>query len=103
MRQFDVVANPSRTTGAQAPYLLILQSHLLEALGVRIVAPLLRPEMVESDGAVALEIEFGGERFTLAMALLANIETKHLGKPLGSLAAHEDAIRRALDRLFTGF
>lgn len=103
MRQFDVVANPSPTTSAQAPYLVILQSHLLDPLGTRIVAPLLRQEVIASDDTVALGIEFQRERLTLAIALLANIEAKRLGKPLGSLAAHEDAIRRALDRLFTGF
>jgi toxin CcdB len=102
-RQFDVVANPSSKTSGQAPYLVILQSHLMAPLGVRIVAPLLRPDVVESDGTVALSVEFARERFTLAVALLANIEAKQLGKALGSVADHEDAIRRALDRLFTGF
>jgi hypothetical protein len=75
----------------------------LEALDVRIVAPLIRPDLVGSDNMVALSVEFGGEPFTLAVALLANIEVKQLGKSLGSLAGHEDAIRRGPDRLFTGF
>jgi toxin CcdB len=34
---------------------------------------------------------------------MANLERKMLNKRITSLAAHEDAIRRALDRLFTGF
>jgi hypothetical protein len=34
---------------------------------------------------------------------LAHMPTRVVGQTLESLAAHEDDIRRALDRLFTGF
>ncbi|NQE60506.1 CcdB family protein [Caulobacter sp. RHG1] len=56
-----------------------------------------------SESKVLLEVEFGGETLVVNMALLANIEHRMLGRSRGSLAYHEDAIRRALDRLFTGF
>ncbi len=56
-----------------------------------------------SESKVLLEVEFGGETLVVNMALLANIEHRMLGRSRGSLAHHEDAIRRALDRLFTGF
>lgn len=50
-----------------------------------------------------LEIEVSGETLVMDAALLANIERRMLGRARGSLTAYEDDIRRALDRLFTGF
>ena len=38
-----------------------------------------------------------------ALSELANMPSKLLRSPIASLAGEEDNIRRALDRLFTGF
>jgi hypothetical protein len=37
------------------------------------------------------------------MAELGNVPTRTLGRARANLSEHEDDIRRALDRLFTGF
>jgi toxin CcdB len=103
IRQFDVFANPGSSTRSKAPYIVVLQSHLFEALSTVVVAPLMRIGTPSSDSKVLLEVEFGGEALVMDVALLANIERRMLGRARGSLTAHEDAIRRALDRLFTGF
>ena len=63
----------------------------------------MRIETPSSDSKVLLEVEFGGEVLIMDVALLANIEHRMLGRSCGLLTAYEDAIRRALDRLFTGF
>ena len=39
----------------------------------------------------------------LNVALIANIESRMLRQSLGSLAGYELEIRRAIDRLLTGF
>jgi len=39
----------------------------------------------------------------LVVTELASMRGEHLKRRVGSLLAHEDDIRRALDRLFTGF
>lgn len=44
-----------------------------------------------------------GEPMSIQIPGLAAVRTTTLRKRIASLAAHEDAIRRALDRLFTGF
>jgi hypothetical protein len=41
--------------------------------------------------------------YTLSLAELAVMDAKPLSVRVGSIAEHEDDIRRALDRLFTGF
>ena len=44
MRQFDVYRNPSERSRAYAPYVVVLQSHLLEAMPTIVVAPMLLAE-----------------------------------------------------------
>jgi hypothetical protein len=43
------------------------------------------------------------DRTFVAIAEMASVDRGHLKGALGSLAGHEDAIRRALDKTFTGF
>lgn len=68
-----------------------------------VVAPLMRIGAPSNSSKVLLEIEFGGETLVMDFALLANIERRMLNRSRGSLVEREDDIRRALDRLFTGF
>jgi toxin CcdB len=103
IRQFDVFINPGASTRSKAPYVVVLQSHLFEALATVIVAPLMRIDAPSGDSKVLIDLEFAGERLVVNTALLANIEHRMLGRSRGSLKSHEDDIRRALDRLFTGF
>lgn len=102
-RQFDVVANPSPEGRHRAPYLVILQSHHLHSLATVIVAPLIRDDLILPDGATSIAVEFGDEGFTVAIGLMANIESRALGRPLGDLKAMDYEIQRAIDRIFTGF
>jgi toxin CcdB len=102
VRQFDVFENPSAASRQIAPYLVVLSSHLLDVLDVVIVAPLLRDRTKPMAG-LEISIEFEGERLILAITDLASLEPSALKRRAGSLRDQEDAIRRALDRLFTGF
>jgi toxin CcdB len=102
LRQFDLVANPSIRSRAHAPYFVILQSHHLEALETVIVAPVVR-DAQRSDAALDVAIEVDGERLVITMAELFSMERELLARAIGSVAVHEDQIRRALERVFTGF
>ena len=98
MRQFDVVTNPSRESRDFAPFVMVLQSHHA-ALDSTIVAPI----VTDAEGAFDLPVEIGGQVLHIAMADLGNVPTRTLGRARANLSEHEDDIRRALDRLFTGF
>ena len=102
MRQFDILANPNLASRDFAPYVVVLQSHHLEPLNTVMVAPLLagveRP-ITEIDVLVT----FQGRNLVLSVAEAAAITKSRLGEPQGTLSSYEDQIRRALDRLFTGF
>lgn len=104
IRQFDVFANPGASTRAAVPYVVVLQSHMFGALDTVVVAPLMRMTSENAElSKVWVEVDVSDERLMIDVALLANLERRMLNRRITSLAAHEDAIRRALDRLFTGF
>ena len=103
IRQYDVFQNPGAPTRAKVPYVVALQSHLFEALPTVVIAPLMRLERPARGSKVFVEVEFGGENLVVNAAFLSNIERRELGRSRGSLAVYEDDIRRAVDRLFTGF
>lgn len=101
MRQFEVYANPSERSRAYAPYVVVLQSHLLDAMPTVVVAPLLknRPGYTQ----VSAPVTFRGETYVVSTAELVAINTKGIGAAVGDLLDHEDIIRRTLERLFSGF
>lgn len=102
MRQFDAVLNPSKATAHIAPYLVILQSHHLDGLDSVVVAPAVR-DAKRALTIFEIALDIGGEPFTLVIPEMFSIERARLPRAQASVAAHEDEIRRALDRLFTGF
>jgi hypothetical protein len=48
-------------------------------------------------------VEFGGQRLFLAVAEAAGVPKTGFGRVVGSAIEHEDAIRRAFERLLGGF
>lgn len=102
MRQFDVFENPSPAARRFAPYLVVMSSHLLLDFDDAVVAP----PVNDSQGTVPgleLDIDLNGEPLVLVISEMAGVEGRTLRRQVGTLVAYEDAIRRALDRLFTGF
>lgn len=102
MRQFDLIENPSERSRSHAPYFLVLQSHHLEALDTVVVAPILR-DATRSMSSLDLDVEAIGEKLVIALGELFSIERNILKTVRGSAAGQEDAIRRGLERLFSGF
>ena len=102
MRQFDVLPNPNPETRHYAPLVVVLQSHHLDPLDTVFLAPLVR-DAKRSVSSVDIPLEFQGERLVLVVAEAAGIPRQGLGMAQGNIAEHEDDIRRALERLFTGF
>lgn len=102
-RQFDVAPNPDAARRPAAPYLVVLQSHLLYGLPTVIVAPLRRIQFVEGIADLQVSVAFQDEEFAVMVAELAHMPSRLLPRSIGTIAGCEEALRRALDRLFTGF
>jgi toxin CcdB len=102
VKQFDVFENPSPEARRFAPYLVVLSSHLVMGFDDAVVAPLVNDSQA-TVGALEMEIDFAGEGLVLVVSELASMAGRNLRRRIGSVTHHEDGIRRALDRLFTGF
>lgn len=103
IRQFDVCANPGSSTASDAPFVCVLQSHYLDGMDTVMVAPMMRGQARATNTQVVVPVTFEGETYLLDVALMASIEGRDLRKPVGSVLELEFDIRRAIDRLFTGF
>jgi toxin CcdB len=104
MPQFAVHRNKNVKTKAAYPYLLDVQSDLLDTLETRVVIPLaklpaLRKRPIK-DLTPVLQIE--GHAFLVLVPLLAGIARSELGAIVGNVAEHRNTIVAALDFLITG-
>lgn len=102
IHQFDVFRNPTTSNRIRTPFVLVLQSHYLPGIGTQAVAPLHAATTERLDG-LSIPVQVDDMDVVLVISELAYLPSQRLRQKVGSLAAHEDDIRRALDRLFTGF
>lgn len=103
MRQFDIFENPSGRSRPVIPYVVVLQSHLLNAMPTVVVAPLVRDDGRQAYSRTSAKISFRGEQFALSVAEVVATDVRQLRRAVGSLAEQEFEIRRAIDAVFTGF
>ena len=104
MAQFDVYTNPNPETKQSIPYLLDVQTDLLNDLTTRVVVPLYSASSM-SKAAKNLNPQFSIKRTTVVMstAELAGVTVNFLGDKVYSLKEHRNEIIAALDFLITGF
>lgn len=105
MAQFTVYRNKNPRSRAAAPFLLNIQSDLLEEMHSRVVIPLTKAAALARKPVAHLMplVEFEGETYVLMTPHLAAISRDDLGPPAGSLAERRDTIVAAMDFLLSGF
>ncbi|NWG30267.1 MAG: CcdB family protein [Rhodocyclaceae bacterium] len=105
MAQFDVFHNPDRASAARIPFLVTLQSDLLDPIENHIVAPL---RIAEDDSVIPVLrlnplVFIDGQRFHLRVQDLAAVPRRLLKAPVANLSNQREEILAAIDFLFTGF
>lgn len=104
MAQFDVYLNPNPDTQATIPYLLEVQSDLLESIATCVVVPLVRISERKKPAKhlnPCLDIE--GTQVIMLTEQIAGVPRRALGKRVASLSSKRQEIMTALDFLFSGF
>lgn len=103
-RQFDVFRNPHPTTARHIPFLLVVQSELLEDLPTRIVVPLARASAIKGPAATMLNpvLEIMGVAVVALTQQIAAVPLETLRKRETNLESERDNILRALDFLISG-
>ncbi len=104
MAQFDVYRNPSVSTREAIPYVVDVQSDLLDGLSSRLTVPLgtatSLPAMPPRNLCPLMEFE--GLRLYALPQFAAPFRVRDLGRPLGSLAHQSHHLVAALDAVISG-
>jgi toxin CcdB len=104
MAQFTVYENPNRSTRTIYPYLLDIQSDLLDDLRTTVVIPL---SPVRLSGKAAISrlcpvLEIDGESYVALTQQLAGVDRITLGKAVCDLAGCRSDIIAAMDFIIAG-
>lgn len=105
MAQFDVYENNDAKSCKRTPYLMDIQSNILESLATRVVVPL-RPYAQNQDAVISKlhpVVKIGEEEFVAVVTELAGVRRSLLGAPVFSAAGEQQKIIDACDLILTGF
>jgi toxin CcdB len=105
MARFDVFPNPG-AHASTTPYLLDVQSDLLDGLDSRMVIPLRSLEhfaQVKLPARLMPVLRVNGKDYVLETTKMGAVPKRILNMPLASLADKQDQITGALDFLFQGY
>lgn len=105
MSHLDVYLNRDARTSKSRPYVVELQSGLLDNLPTTVIAPLAKPQSVDRLSIMRLNpsVNVKGTALILLAQDLAAIPRSLLKSPVANLSPQRDEIVAALDFLFTGF
>jgi toxin CcdB len=103
MKQFDVFRNPNPASARTVPWLLLVQSELLDDFPTRMVAPLVRASALTVPATrlnPAFKIE--GEPAVMLTQQLGAVPKRSLKHRVTSLERHRTDIIAAIDFLLSG-
>lgn len=104
MTQFSVYANTNKSSKSAYPYLVSIQSDLLDDLSTTVVIPL-APVRLAGKAAISRlcpVLDFDGASYVLLTQQMAGVPTSTLGSAVGDVSAYRDAIVAAMDFLISG-
>jgi toxin CcdB len=105
LAQFDVYVNPQPASRQFVPYVLDVQSDLIDQLATRLVMPVSRVGASEVKLPLNLcpSVDIEGESLTVLAHMAAPVAARLLRKPVGSLRHRGREISAALDAVISGF
>jgi toxin CcdB len=103
MAQFDVYANPSESAAHGIPYVVVVQSDLLDALATRMTIPLATVEFAKkSPDKLCPMVTVNGQRLRALAHYTAPIPTRSLRQGVGNLAPQASSLIAAMDVVVSG-
>lgn len=104
MPQFDIYANPHPGSRGAVPYVVDVQSGLIDALPTRLVMPLSRVGARQARLPLNLcpVVEVDNEPLTLMPHLAAPVDKRLLRSPVSSIAHRAHEVGAALDAVTSG-
>lgn len=103
MPQYDVFPNPSASAASGIPYVVVLQSDLLDALATRLTLPLAALDFGGQVPAVLCPVvTVNGQRLHALAHYAAPLPAKLLRRPVDNLAAQASVLVAAVDAVLSG-
>ena len=104
MAQFDVYSNPNKSNRNLYPFLVDIQSPLIDELATRIVLPLGKLSNFNKQAMKTLTpvVDFECEELILLTPQIASVPAKILSKPVGTMREFGGEIIAALDFAIAG-
>lgn len=103
MAQYDVFPNPSASAASGIPYVVVIQSDLLDALATRLTIPL---AMLDFAGKVPTAlcpvITVNGQRLHALAHFAAPLPAKQLRRSVDNVATQASALVAAMDAVLSG-
>jgi len=103
MAQYDVFTNPSRSASDGIPYVVVIQSDLLDALATRLTLPLaVFDAATKVPTALCPVIVVNGQRLHALAHYAAPLPVKLLKRPVDNVAPQASALVSAMDAVLSG-
>jgi toxin CcdB len=103
MAQYDVFPNPSSSAAGGIPYVVVVQSDLLDALPTRLTMPLAEIDFSGKVPTVLCPvIVVKGKRFHALAHYAAPLPAKSLRRAVDNVAPQASALVSALDAVLSG-
>jgi toxin CcdB len=103
MAQYDVYPNPSHSAASGIPYVVVVQSDLLDALATRLAIPLSDVDAAAKvPTALCPVIVVKGQRLHALAHYAAPLPAKVLRRPVDNVAAQSSALVSAIDAVLSG-
>ena len=103
MPQYDVFPNPSASAANGIPFVVVIQSELLDALSTRLVVPLAEPHSAGKVPARLCPLIMVEHRRLHALAhYAAPLPARLLRRPVANVAAQASALVDAMDMVLSG-
>jgi toxin CcdB len=104
MAQYDVYVNPSKSASDGIPYVVVIQSNLLDALATRLTMPLsITDTSVKIPTSLCPVVVIKGKRFHALAHFAAPLPAKLLRRPVANVASQGSALVSAMDAVLSGF
>jgi len=103
MAQYDVYTNTSSSAADGIPYVVVIQSDLLDALATRLTMPLAVLEVAHKvPTALCPVIMVKGKRLHALAHYAAPLPAKALRRPVDNVAAQASTLVSAMDAVLSG-
>ena len=103
MAQYDVYANPSHSAAVGIPFVVVIQSDLLDALATRLTVPLAVPDVsIKAPTALCPVIMVKGKRLHALVHYAAPLPARLLRRPVDNVARQANALISAIDTVLSG-